>query len=64
MVVVPAVKGCGAFVAGAVHRAVGPASEERADEALGLAVGLGASGSGAQVLDAKAPTRERVQVEM
>ena len=55
MVVVaePAVKGGGAFGAGAVDRAVGPAGEHRADEALGLAVGLRAVGAGAQVADAE-----------
>ena len=36
----PAVKGCGAFVAGAVDSSVGPAAEQGADEALGFAVGL------------------------
>src|SRR4051794_19727910 len=33
----PAVKGCGALGRGAVDRAVGPAAQHRADEALGLA---------------------------
>jgi hypothetical protein len=32
----PAVKGCGAFSVGAVERAVGPAGEHGAYEALGL----------------------------
>ena len=35
----------------AVDRAVGPAAEHGADEALGLAVGAGPVGTGAQVLD-------------
>jgi hypothetical protein len=37
----PAVKGFGAFAAGAVDRAVGPAAEEGADEAFYFAVGSG-----------------------
>ena len=49
----PAVKGFGAFSVGAVERAVGPAAEHGADEALCFAVGLRASGSGAEVADAE-----------
>src|SRR5919106_98153 len=62
MVVVPepAVKGGGAFAARAVDGAVGPAGEERADEALCFAVRLRPSGPGAQVLDAEAATAERM----
>src|SRR5215210_1450464 len=45
----PAVKGGGAFSAGAVDRAVGPAAEHGADEALGFAVGARPVGLGAQV---------------
>src|SRR4051794_41279115 len=51
VVVEPSVKGCGAFGAVAVERAVGPAGEHGADETLGLAVGLWAVGAGAQVAD-------------
>src|SRR2546423_1638249 len=63
MVVVPepAVKGCGALCAGGVDRAVGPAAEHGADEALGLAVGLWATRSGAQVADAERAAGDRVQ---
>ena len=43
----PAVKGGGAFAAGAVDRAVGPAGEQGADEAFGLAVGARPVGAGA-----------------
>src|SRR5689334_12537765 len=55
MVVVPepAVKGAGAFLAGAVDGAVGPAVEEGADEAFGFAVGLRPVGAGAEVVDAE-----------
>src|SRR5215216_4197603 len=62
MVVVPepAVKGCGAFGAGAVDGAVGPAAEQGADEALCLAVGLGSVGAGAQMADAERAAGERV----
>src|ERR671918_843841 len=62
MVVVPepAVKGGGAFAARAVDGAVGPAGEERADEALCFAVRLRPSGPGAQVLDGEAATAERM----
>src|SRR4051794_15166817 len=54
MVVVPdpAVKGAGAFAAGAVDRAVGPAGEQGADEAFGFAVGLGPVRPGAEVAEA------------
>src|SRR5918996_1713809 len=63
MVVVPepAVKCARAFLAGAVDGAVGPASEQRADEALGLAVRLRPVGTGAQVADAELPAGERVE---
>jgi hypothetical protein len=63
MVVVPepAVKGGGAFLAGAVDGAVGPAVDECADEALCFAVGLGSVGAGAAVADAEAAAGERVQ---
>src|SRR4029453_5326063 len=62
MVVVPepAVKGCGALGTGAVDSAVGPAAEQGADEALGLAVGLGSVGPGAQVTDAERAAGDRV----
>src|SRR5262245_661213 len=55
MVVVPepSVKSCGALVAVAVDRAVGPPAEHGADEALGLPVCLRAIGAGAQVADSK-----------
>ena len=49
----PAVKGFGAFSVGGVELAVGPAAEHGADEALCFAVGLRASGSGAEVADAE-----------
>src|SRR5688572_13712671 len=62
MVVVPepAVKGGGAFGAGAVDGAVGPSVEQCADEALGLAVGLRTAGAGAVVADAERAAGERV----
>src|SRR5215218_4063506 len=62
MVVVrkPAVKGCGAFAAGAVERAVGPAAEQGADEAFGFAVGARPVGPGAQVADAERAAGEGV----
>src|SRR4051794_26958843 len=41
VVVQPAVKGGGAFGAVAIERAVGPAAEHGADQALGFAIGLG-----------------------
>ena len=65
MVVVPepAVKGCGAFGAGAVDRAVGPAGEEGADEAFGFAVGLGPVGAGAEVADTQGAAGDRMDVE-
>src|ERR671936_1166541 len=58
MVVVPkpAVKGGGALLACAIDRAVGPAGDERADEALRLAVRLRAVRTGAQMADAEAAT--------
>src|SRR5438876_5132817 len=63
MVVVPepAVKCPRAFLARAVDGAVGPAGEQRADEALGLAVRLWTIGAGAQVADAERAAGERVQ---
>src|SRR5215213_7626514 len=60
VVVDPAVKGRGAFAAGAVDRAVGPAAQQRADEALRLAIGLRAIGPGAQVTDSQDATGDRV----
>src|SRR4051812_50165497 len=60
VVVQPAVKGGGAFGAGAVERAVGPAAEHGSDEALSLAVGLRAVGAGAQVADSHGAARGRV----
>src|SRR5919202_750061 len=62
MVVVlePAVKGCGAFLAVAVKHAVGPAAEQRTDEALSLAVGLGPVGTGPKVADAHCAAGDRV----
>src|SRR5215204_5970669 len=56
----PAIKGCGAVSVAAVERAVGPAGEHGADEALCLAVGLWASRPGAQVSDAQAAAGDRV----
>src|SRR5215218_9748041 len=56
----PAVKGCGAFSAGAVDRAVGPAPGERADEALGFAVGAWPVGPRAEVTQAEQLAGERV----
>jgi hypothetical protein len=62
MVVVPepAVKCVGAFCAGAVDGAVGPAVEEGADEAFGFAVGLRPVGAGAAVADAECLAGEGV----
>src|SRR4051794_763841 len=56
----PAVKGGGAFAAGAVERAVGPAAQHGADEALGFAVGAGPVGPGAQVAQAHHAASDRV----
>ena len=50
-------QGLRCVLAGAVDRAVGPAAEHGADEALGLAVGLRPVGAGAQVADARARGR-------
>src|SRR5919108_3836895 len=63
MVVVPepAVKGGGALFARAVDRAVGPAGEQRADEALRLAVRLRSVGTSTAVLDPEPPAGERVR---
>jgi hypothetical protein len=62
MVVVPepAVKGGGALGAVAVDRAVGPARQQRADEALGLAVRLRPVGPCAEVPDPERATGDRV----
>jgi hypothetical protein len=62
MVVVPepAVKCGGPFGAGAVDRSIGPAAEQGADEALGLAVGLRPVGAGAQVADPERAAGKRV----
>src|SRR5437764_5436894 len=62
MVVVPepAVKRGGAFAAAAVDRAVGPAVDQGAYEALCLAVRLRPVGTSAQVTDAERATGERV----
>src|SRR3954469_14495208 len=62
MVVVPepAVKGRGAFLAVAVERTVGPAAEQRADEALRLAVGLRPAGARAQMAQPERAARDRV----
>src|SRR3954447_5438580 len=63
MVVVPepAVKGSGAFCAGGIDRAaVSPAGEQRADTALGLAVGLWPVGASAQVADPERFASDRV----
>ena len=61
MVVVPepAVKGGGAFGAGAVDRAVGPAGEEGADEAFCFAVGLRPVGPGAEMFDPELAAGDR-----
>src|SRR5438876_3705892 len=63
MVVVPepAVKCPRAFLARAVDGAVGPAGEQRADEALGLAVRLWTIGARAQVADAERAAGKRVE---
>src|SRR6266550_1177022 len=63
MVVVPepAVKCSGAFAAGGVDRAVGPAVDQGADEAFSLSVCLWPVGAGAQVADAELAACERVQ---
>jgi len=57
----PSVKGCGAFGAGAVDRAVGPAAEHGADEAFCFAVGLRSARPSAQVLDAERAAGDRVR---
>src|SRR5919109_4149213 len=56
VVVKPAVKGGDPVLVGSVDRAVGPAGEEGPDESFGLAVGLGAVGTGAKVADAEHAT--------
>src|SRR3954447_13172422 len=56
----PAVKGCGAFAAGGVDRAVGPPGQQRADESLGFAVGARAVGPRAEVTDAERAAGEGV----
>ena len=62
MVVVPepSVKGCGPLLGVAVERAVGPATEHRADEALRLPIGLGPVGSDPQVTDSQRSAGDRV----
>src|SRR5215210_3463780 len=62
MVVVPepVVKGGGAFVAVAVDRAVGPAAEHGADEALCFAVGLWPARARAEVADTERSARNGV----
>src|SRR5262245_30668150 len=62
MVVVPepAVKCSAAFAAGSVDRAVGPAVEQGADEALGFPVGLRSARPCAGVVDAEPSAGERV----
>jgi hypothetical protein len=62
MVVVPkpAVKGNGALPTRAVDRAVGPAADQRADEAFRLAVRLRPVRTAAQVADPERPTGESV----
>src|SRR5215212_1919852 len=60
VVVDPAVKGCGAFFAVAVERAVGPAAEHGADEAFCFSVGLRSVGAGAEVADADGAAGDRV----
>jgi hypothetical protein len=57
----PAVKCAGAFVAGAVDRAVGPAGEQGADEAFCFAVCLWSVGPGAQMVDAECVAGDGVQ---
>ena len=63
MVVVPepAVKGGCPLPARAVDRAIGPTGEQRADESLRLAVGLGPIGAGAAVPDPEPAAGEGVQ---
>src|SRR6266540_5866769 len=63
MVVVPepAVKCLRALHARAVDGALGPAPEQRADEALGFAVGLRTIGTGTAVADPELAASERVQ---
>jgi len=56
----PAGERAASFVAVAVDRAVGPAAEQGADEALGLTVGAGPVGAGAEVFDPERATGERV----
>jgi hypothetical protein len=56
----PACQGGVAFGAGAVDRAVGPAAEQCADEALGLAVGLRSVGPGSDVPNPERSASDRV----
>jgi hypothetical protein len=56
----PAGECAASFVAVAVDRAVGPASEEGADEAVRFAVGARPVGLGAEVLDPERLAGERV----
>jgi hypothetical protein len=62
MVVVrePAVKRGGALGGAAVDGAVGPTGDQRSDEPLGLAVGLGPVGTGAEVTDPERAAGDRV----
>ena len=52
----PSRKVGGAGVGAAVRQGVGPLTQERLDEALGLAVGLGRVRPGADVAQAQEPT--------
>src|SRR2546427_5275599 len=56
----PAGERAASFVAVAVDRAVGPASEQGADEAFSFAVGARPVGPGAQVLDSERLAGDRV----
>jgi hypothetical protein len=55
----PSVKGADAFGVGAVDRAVGPAAQQGADEAFGLAVGLWSVGASAQVAQSEGAAGDR-----
>ena len=57
----PAGEGVGALARGRVDGAVGPAGQQGADEALGLAVGAGSAGPDAEVAKSQAAAGERVQ---
>jgi len=56
----PSVKGARALARVLVDRTVGPATQERADEALCLAVGLRPVGASAQMANPQRPTSDRV----